>query len=83
MCIDLPDELTTADTGEITHNLHLLEIHRRNSGAATYARCKCSANAIPRRCSVNGVADTRREIATLKRRLREWSAPVADVDGDT
>ncbi|MFL5803278.1 MAG: hypothetical protein ACJ8CR_16255 [Roseiflexaceae bacterium] len=78
---DMADELATADPQEVTHNLRLLEIHRRN--LAQYlqqAQLHGERDAPP--MIANGIVEARREITRLKGRLREWNAPVADVDGD-
>ena len=80
--IDLPDEMTTADTGEIARNLHLLEIHRRTLAHYLHQMQMLGERDTPPMI-INGLADVRRQIATLKRRLRQWNAPVTDVDGDT
>jgi hypothetical protein len=79
---DLPDELTTADTREITHSLRLLEIHRRNLAQHLRQAQMHGEREVPPAIS-NGIAEARREIATLKRRLRDWGAPVADAAGDS
>jgi hypothetical protein len=77
---DLPDELVVADASEVTHHLKLLATYRRNLSLLLQQQQNYGDLAPP--AVVHSIESTRHEIAQLKRRLREWQAPVEDHPND-
>jgi hypothetical protein len=78
---DDPDELAIGDSGEALHQLRLLEIHRRRLALLLGQQSQFTARDLPPHVAA-GIGEARREIARIKRRLREWNAPVGDLSDD-
>lgn len=78
---DNPDEITTADPETVGHTLKLLSINRRNLGLLFKQR-RSQIPGVPPPQMVNQVQAAQREVAELKRRLREWQVEVDDLPED-
>jgi hypothetical protein len=78
---DQPDEVTAADPATVNHNLRLLSVHRRNLSLLFQQRHLHGPGTPPAQV-VHQVEATQRQVAEIKRRLREWQISVDDLPED-
>ena len=79
--VDLPDELLMGDASEVAHQLSLLAIHRGNLEILLRQHQSYDERDAPLHL-INSIAMERGAVAQIKRRLRDWQAPVTDQPQD-